>query len=132
MKHIFISIFALLLFSGCSKDPQPDAIVKIVDSCSSSSIVVNDIKGRKKQDGFMQAQVTGSNLTSSYFKVEYKVVWLDENDFTIDTILSNWTDIPAYPNQPFYINVTSPNAKAASFRLYLKKEGKIICDKQLN
>jgi uncharacterized protein YcfL len=78
----------------------------------------------------MQAQVTGQNLTNSYFKVEYRIVWMDENGFTIDTILSNWTDIPAYPNQPFYIHATSPNAKTQSFRLYLKKEGKLICETQ--
>ncbi len=132
MKYIALYISILFLLTGCSNTPQPDPIVKIIDRCSNSDISIRDIKGRQKKDGFMQAQVTGINLTNSYFKVEYRIVWLDENDFVIDTILSNWTTIPAYPNQPFYINATSPDAKTASFRLYLKKEGKIICDTQLN
>ena len=128
MKFILISILLILTFSGCKDTPQPDPIVKIVDGCSSDDIAIRDIKGRHKSDGFMQAQITGENTTAEYFKVEYRLVWMDENDFTIDTILSNWTTIPAYSNQPFHINATSPNAKTASFRLYLKKEGKIICD----
>lgn len=132
MKFILISILTLLYFSGCSTTTNPDPIVKIVDRCSNQYIQISDIKGRTKNDGFMQVQVTGENLTSNYFRVEYRIVWLDENDFKIDTILSNWTEIPAYANQPFHINATSPNAKTQSFRLYLKKEGKIICDTQQN
>ncbi len=132
MKHIILSLVILLSFVGCDKTLQPDPIVQITDRCSSGDIVIKDIKERQKKDGFMQAQITGMNLTDHYFKVEYSVIWLDENDFTIDTILSEWTTIPAYPNQPFYINVTSPNTKSASFRLYLKKEGKIICNTQSN
>jgi uncharacterized protein YcfL len=132
MKYVLSMIFILITFSACNNSPQPDPIVKIVDRCSSRYISITDLKGRQKSDGFMQAQVTGQNETGSYFKVEYKIVWMDENGFTIDTILSNWTEIPAYPNQPFYINVTSPNAKAKSFRLYLKREGEEICNTQSN
>jgi uncharacterized protein YcfL len=130
MKYTILLISTLFLLSGCSNTQQPDPIVKIVDRCSNNDISIQDIKGRQRSDGFMQAQVTGQNLTNSYFKVEYRIVWMDENGFTIDTILSNWTDIPAYPNQPFYIHATSPNAKTQSFRLYLKKEGKLICETQ--
>jgi len=133
MKYFFVSVFIGMLLSGCNTTPKPkDPIVKVIDSCSNNYLVINDIKGRIKDNGFMQAQVIGENLTNGYFKIEYKIVWLDENGFAIDSILSNYTTTPAYPNQPFYINLTSPNTKAKSFRFYLKKEGKTICQEQSN
>ena len=128
MRYTKMLILAMLIFSGCSNTPAPDSIVKIVDGCSSSYISIKDIKGRQKADGFLQVQVTGENLTNNYFKVSYQIIWMDENGFKIDSILSEWRDIPAYPNQPFYIHASSPNTKTESFRLYLKKEGKIICE----
>jgi len=131
MRLIILTILALFAFSGCGKSPQPDdSIVKVVDGCSGSDIVVTDIKGRKKPDGFMQAQVTGENNSGNYQNLEYRVVWLDGEGFAIDTILSKWNSIPAYPNQPFYINAISPSAKAKTFRLYIKREKEVICDKQ--
>ena len=130
MRYFLVSIFTLLMLSGCSNSPQPDPIVKVVGKCHSNDIKIRDIKGRIKNDGFMQAQVIGENTTNSYFLVEYRVVWFDENDFTIDTIFSNWNTVPAYINEPFYINVVSPSTNAKSFRIYLKKDGKEICNEQ--
>ncbi len=132
MKYILLILLSIVFFiTGCSTTPKPSQkIVQLVGNCSDQYISIEDLKGRIKNDGFMQAQVRGRNLTSNYIKVEYKIVWLDENDFTIDTILSHWSAVPAYANQPFYINVTSPNTKAKSFNLYLKKEGKTtLCQK---
>jgi uncharacterized protein YcfL len=133
MRLTILTILVLFAFVGCAKLPEPnDAIVKVVDGCSSSDIVITDIKGRKKSDGFMQAQVIGENNTGSYQSLEYRIVWLDSEGFAIDTILSKWNSTPAYPNQPFYINATSPSAKAKTFRLYIKRDKEVICDKQYN
>ncbi len=132
MRNIFILIATLLTFSACSNNYQPDPRVKIIGHCSNSAMLVSDVNAMMRDDGFMQTQITGENLTSSYFKVEYKIVWFDENNFKIDSILSNWAEIPAYAEQPFYINVTAPSNKAKTFRLYLKKEGNLICEQQSN
>ncbi|MEA1955214.1 MAG: YcfL family protein [Campylobacterota bacterium] len=133
MKYISLILLSIVFFiGGCNTTPKPSQkIVQLVGECSDRYISIEDLKGRIKDDGFMQAQVRGKNLTNNYIKVEYKIVWLDENDFTIDTILSNWSSVPAYANQPFYINLTSPNTKSKSFNLYLKKEGKTtLCQQQ--
>ncbi|QOY51306.1 YcfL family protein [Candidatus Sulfurimonas baltica] len=129
-SHILI-VLALVAFFGCSKSPEPaGAIVKVVDGCGSGGIVITDIKGRKKPDGFMQAQVIGENSSNNYQALEYRVVWLDKEGFKIESILSGWKKAPAYANQPFYINATSPNTKATTFRLYIKQDKEITCDKQ--
>ncbi len=131
MRLVGLIMLTLFAFMGCSKLPEPnDAIVKVIGDCGSSDIVVSDIKGRKRADGFMQAQVVGENSSGSYQNLEYRVVWLDSEGFAIDTVLSNWNSVPAYPNQPFYINATSPNTKAKTFRLYIKRDKEVICDKQ--
>lgn len=124
-------IMLLLLFFGCTKAPNPNAsVVKVISDCGSNDIVVTDIKGRKKADGFMQAQVSAENNSNSYQVLEYRVVWFDKEGFKIESILSNWNTVAAYANQPFQINVTSPNTKATTFRLYIKREKEVICDKQ--
>jgi uncharacterized protein YcfL len=131
MKYVLVAFIVGIVFSGCDTTPKPkDPIVNVIDSCSNNYIKILDLKGRIKDDGFMQAQIRGKNITNSYFRVKYKIVWLDANGFIIDSILSNWTTTPADANQPFYIHAISPNTKAKSFRFYLKKEGETICQQQ--
>lgn len=131
MRFIGLIAVITLLFVGCSKQVQPsDEIVKVISSCGSSDIVVTDIKGRKKSDGFMQAQVSGENNSDSYMLLEYQVVWFDKDGFKIESLLSKWNSVPAYAKQPFQINAISPNTKATTFRLYIKSDKEVICEEQ--
>jgi len=128
-------VSSLLLLGGCaaSSSPKPkgDSVVNVIQQeCGNSEIIIKDIKGRKKPDGFMQVQVIGESNSNTYQRLEYRIVWFDKNGFTIDTILSNWRVVPAYAHQPFSINVVSPSTKAKTFRLYIRNEKEIICDKQ--
>ena len=133
MRIIMSAIFSILLFSGCVSQPKANnSIVKVIEQCGSSSIVVTDIKGRKKADGFMQAQVIGENTSDTYQRLEYKIVWFDNEGFVIKSILSKWRETPAYANQPFHISNISPSTKAKTFRVYLRQEKEIICDEQSN
>ncbi|MDT8339544.1 MAG: YcfL family protein [Sulfurimonas sp.] len=133
MRLIGYIAFFVLLFGGCAKEPQmSDQIVKVISSCGNSDIAVTDIKGRKKSDGFMQAQVIGENRSDSYQLLEYQVIWFDKEGFKIESILSKWNTVPAYANQPFQINAISPNTKATTFRLYIKSQKEVICDEQYN
>lgn len=133
MKSIGLIALILLALSGCNKSPEPNGqIVKIVSDCGNNNISISDIKGRKKSDGFMQAQVIGLNSSGSYEKLEYRVVWFDKQGFKIESILSKWKSTPAYAHQPFHINAVSPSTKAKTFRIYIKNEGETICDKHYN
>ncbi len=133
MQVIMSVVFSVLLFSGCISQPKSNnSIVKIIDQCGSNSIIVTDIKGRKKADGFMQAQIIGESTSNEYQRLEYRIVWFNKEGFVIESILSKWREIPAYANQPFHINNVSPNTKAKTFRIYLRLEKEVICDKQSN
>ena len=76
----------------------------------------------------MKTQITGKNSANHYQKLEYKIIWLDDNGFVINTILSKWRDVSADANQEFYITNISPNTKASDFRLHIRQNDKeIIC-----
>jgi len=132
MKFVLATLASLLLLVGCNDGPKADPIVKVISQCGNDNISVSDIKGRKKSDGFMKAQVTGYNSSSDYELLEYRIVWLDRDGFKIDSILSKWKTSPANAKQPFFINGISPNTKAKSFRIYIRKNEEIICNKQSN
>ena len=130
-----VMIASSLLLVGCatssSPEPKGDSVVNVIkQKCGNNEIVIKDIKGRKRPDGFMQVQVIGESNSNTYQRLEYRIIWFDKQGFTIDTILSKWRVIPAYAHQPFSINVVSPSTKAKTFRLYIRNEKEIICDKQ--
>ena len=129
-----IIILSLLLLGGCaasSPEPKGDSVVNVIkQECGNNDIHIKDIKGRKKSDGFMQVQVIGESNSDKYQRLEYRIVWFDKQGFVIDTILSNWTVVPAYAHQPFHVNVISPSVKAKTFRIYIRNEKEIICDQQ--
>ncbi|RLA70523.1 MAG: hypothetical protein DRG24_06780 [Epsilonproteobacteria bacterium] len=136
LKRNIAIILSLLILGGCagtSPEPKGDSIVNVAqDTCGNTEIIIKDIKGRKKPDGFMQVQVSGESNSDKYQRLEYRIVWFDKQGFTIDTILSKWMVVPAYAHQPFIINTISPSDKAKSFRIYIRNEKEMICDKQQN
>jgi uncharacterized protein YcfL len=132
MKIVISVIFSLLLFSACANDPYPNPIVKIIDGCGTNSISISDVKGKKRDDGFLKAQVIGNNNSNDYHLLQYRIVWEDKSGFKIESILSKWQTLSVYANQPFYINGISPNTKAKTFRIYIQQNKEVICNKQSN
>ncbi|PHS56416.1 MAG: hypothetical protein COB17_09140 [Sulfurimonas sp.] len=130
MKVIISILVALLFLSACTNEVKPEQKVKVINGCASSNISISDIKGLKKSDGFMKAQVKGYNSSSSYELLEYRIIWLDGDGFKIDSILSKWISVPSYAEQTFYINAISPSTKAKTFRIYIRKEKEVICNQQ--
>lgn len=133
MRVIVSTLVSILFLSACGSTPKPNSsIVKVIDSCNRQEIVIKDIKGRMKENGFMIAQVSGENLTSHYKLLEYKIVWFDQDGFIIESILSNWKDVPAYATQEFHIKAIAPNPKARTFKLYLRRDKEVVCEKEYN
>ena len=130
MKATFLVFFSLLmLVSGCANTQPKSNIAQVTDRCITDTISITDIKGKKQSDGFMKTQIIGQNISDSYQKLEYKIVWLDRDGFVIKTILSKWREASADANQPFYITNISPNTKADDFRLYIRQNNKeIMCN----
>ncbi len=133
--YVSMAAAAMLLFGGCATEqPRPkhrDSVVNVLDAeCGNDDIVVKDIKGKRRKDGFMQVQVQGENTSGDYKRLEYRIIWYDKSGFQLDTILSNWTTVPAYAHQPFVINTVSPSTRARKFRIYIRNEKEMLCDKQ--
>lgn len=130
MKATFLIFFSvLMLVSGCANTQPKSNIAQVTDRCITDTISITDIKGKKQSDGFMKTQIIGQNISDSYQKLEYKIVWLDRDGFVIKTILSKWRETSADANQPFYITNISPNTKADDFRLYIRQNNKeIMCN----
>ncbi len=133
-KSLAVALSIALLAGGCaSSSPKPKggSVVNVVEpACGNSDIVIKEVRGKRRKDGFMVVQVRGENTSGEYRRLEYKILWFDKNGFQIDTILSNWTVVPAYANQPFSIRTVSPSPKARKFRIYIRNEKEVVCDKQ--
>jgi len=129
IKSFIIAIF--IFFIGCAK--TPNSVVNIYEPCGTDTLSVVDIKGKKQEDGFMKIQITGKNSADYYQKLEYKIIWLDSDEFVIKSVLSKWREAPADANQEFYITNISPTTKASDFRLYIRQNNKEIqCNQQQN
>ena len=126
MKSITFFLYILIFCTSCANTQPKNNIVQITDRCLTDSISISDIKGKKQSDGFMKTQITGRNTTNDYQKLEYKIVWIDNNGFIIQSILSNWRDVSADANQEFYITNISPNTKADDFKFYIRQNNKEI------
>ena len=133
-KTLWLALAAAIVMGGCASSapkPKDHSVVNVVEpACGNSEIVIDDIRGKRRKDGFMQVQVTGKNTGDEYKRLEYRILWFDRNGFQVDTILSNWTTVPAYAHQPFVINTVSPSTKARKFRIYIRNEKEMLCDRQ--
>jgi uncharacterized protein YcfL len=127
-RWVIVLVLITFLFNGCSnKEAFPgEKAAKITDNCIVDDIKVIDIKGKKQSDGFMKTQITGENNSDNYMQLEYKIVWLDEDGFVIDSIFSNWKTVSAEPKQNFYITNVSPNDNADDFKLYIRQNDQEI------
>jgi len=94
----------------------------IIDSFLDNEMSITEIKSLINAGGLMEVQLTGVNNTSFYKTLEYKIKWLDNNGLLIDTVMSRWTDFPAYGNSEFGFRAVAPKAAAADFRIMIREE----------
>ena len=99
-----------------------DGKVTIIDSFLAYDISITEVKTRTNTGGLMEVQVTGVNDASSYKKLAYQVDWFDKNGFSINTVLSRWTDFPAYGNSQFGFRAVGPTKAANDFRIKIREE----------
>lgn len=97
--------------------------VTVIDSFLDNEITITRIKSLINTGGLMEVELTGLNNSSSYKKLEYRIEWFDNNGFSIDTVMSRWTDFPAYGNSEFRFRAVAPKAAAVDFRIRIREEG---------
>jgi len=108
--------------TGDDTDRHTDSKVTIIDYFLASEISVTELKTLTNKGGLMEVQLTGVNNTSSYKKLEYRIEWLDKNGFLIKTVMSRWTNFPAYGNTKFGFRAVAPTTAATDFRIKIREE----------
>ncbi len=109
----------VLLFSACA---DKTSYVKVVDDSIKGDIAIEKISERiNSESGLKELQVLGENETDKYMKLRYRVVWFDKDGFEIESIASNWVELPVYKNANFTIHIVAPNKNAVDYRLFINK-----------
>ena len=108
--------------TGDHTDNRDDSKATIIGSFLGDEISITGIKTRTNRGGGTEVQVTGVNDTSLYKKLQYRIEWFDNNGFLIDTVMSKWTDFPAYGNSEFGFKAVAPKAAAVDFRITIREE----------
>lgn len=106
--------------SGDETVKHADSKATIIDSLLECEISITGVKTLINKGGLMEVQLTGVNNTSSYKKLEYRIEWLDKNGFFIKTVMSRWTDFPAYGNSEFGFRAVAPTTAATDFRIKIR------------
>ena len=70
----------------------------------------------------MVVQVSGYNKATSVRRFDYKVDWLDENGFVIDSQASKWLPVSARPKSSFTFSSVAPSKEAADFKIDTRKQ----------
>jgi len=76
---------------------------------------------RRNDAGLLELHVKGFNKSYRTKRFRYRVEWLDEGGFLIDTKTSVWLPMSAMGRSPFSFNVVAPRPQAANFRLDTRK-----------
>ena len=108
--------------TGDGADKRAYSKARIIDSSLAYEISITGVKSLINAGGLMEVQLTGINSTSSYKKLEYRIEWLDNSGFMIETVMSRWTDFPAYGNSVFGFRAVAPKAAAVDFRINIREE----------
>ncbi len=116
-----LMLISAFLLTSCATVGPIDPRVTIIDNFLASDISINTVSSVVNNGGFLVIQVNGVNKTSFYKKLEYKIEWLDQNEFVIPTILSRWTGFPAFENTEFKFKAVAPKTTATDFRILIRK-----------
>jgi uncharacterized protein YcfL len=76
---------------------------------------------RRNDAGLLELQVDGYNKSYKTKRFRYRVEWLDENNFVIDTKTSVWLPMSAMGRSPFSFKVVAPKLEAVDFRMDTRK-----------
>ncbi len=114
-------LLSVLLLTSCVAVRPIDPRVTVIDKFLSSEISISNVSTAVNSGGLLEVQVVGVNLTASYKKLESKVEWIDKKGFIISTILSRWTEFPAFENAEFRFKAVAPKITATDFRILIRK-----------
>ncbi len=76
---------------------------------------------RRNDAGLLELQVKGFNKSYRTKRFRYRVEWLDEGGFLIDTKTSVWLPMSAMGGSPFSFSAVAPRPQAVNFRMDTRK-----------
>lgn len=134
---LFVVAFAI---AGCSEhhdsrihlreDVRSDSLIDNIvtrpvahafSALAGESIEITQAVTKRGDSGFLELQVDGYNRSYKTKRFKYRVEWLDENGFLIQSKTSVWLPMSAMGKSPFSLKVVSPTPKAVNFRMDTKK-----------
>lgn len=113
---------ASVFMSGCvaTNIPPMDRRVTIAADLG-TKVYVTDVRCAKGKSDYSTFQANVVNNTSRDLGVEWRVVWLDEDGITIDSLVSTWDKVMLAPNDIQALKVTAPRTDAADMRFYVRR-----------
>lgn len=122
IENILRLVLFVALVSGCGAGKQGilDPRVSLIDDEWGGDLRLTAVLPVPNRDGLLEVQVNGYNDTSGYKKLQYRIQWFNVSGLVIPTILTRWTDFPAFPNTVFSFSAISPNKEATSFKVLIR------------
>ena len=120
-KSIVAAVLAVLAV-GCVSyhTPPMDRRVTVAEDLG-TAVWVTDVRCAKGTSPYATFQANVVNNTSHDLGVEWKVVWLDANGVTIDSLVSTWNKIMLAPKDIQALKGTAPRPDAADMLFYVRR-----------
>lgn len=127
MKTAFCAMMVSLagvaaISCGCvaTNLPPADRRVTIAEDLG-TDVFVTDVRCAKGGGSYATFQANVVNNTSHDLGVEYKVVWLDSDGVTIDSLVSTWNKVVLAPKDVQALKGTAPRPAAADMLFYVRR-----------
>ena len=121
VRHIILSLAALLLICGCATPPPPapdSAASKVVPLGKLKHITVGAIRVAR-ENGFMTVNAQLSNSSSRNRMMYYRFAWLGSDGFPVGKE-EGWKTLTLYAEQTAFVPAIAPLPQARDFRLEIK------------
>ncbi len=139
MKKLGTLLFVMMfLLFGCGKQQKQDSRIKVQEGVASDTLgsniitkpiahVYSAITGerieftnavtRRNSANILELQVEFYNRSYNTERFQYKVEWLDENGFTINSKTNVWLNTSVAGKSNGVITAFAPNASAVDFKM---------------
>ncbi len=115
-------LVAAILATGCVSTALPPVDRRVTSAEDlGSAVYVTDVRCAKGKSSYATFQANVVNNTSHDLGVEYKVVWLDANGITIDSLVSTWNKVMLAPKDIRALKGTSSSMEAADMLFYVRR-----------
>ncbi|MDO8268735.1 MAG: DUF1425 domain-containing protein [Moraxellaceae bacterium] len=109
-----------LVLSACSSDPTKE-IVNYRGGDMKGTIKVARSAVVETPGGLPKAQATLKNTAGTTQKFEYKIVWFDSNDMSLDEDNRPWKPASVAGKDETTISATGPSDRAKRFQIQIRE-----------